>query len=305
MRNLPTKARQSLPKSGAGIFTLRFHPNGRHLLSAGADRTIRLWNPITPLEVATLKHHAYQVLCVQPSQDGTRLISSGAEPTIFLYDLQSVRLLRRFNGPHAHQHRVNAVAFVNSHASCFVSASYDATAAIWDVRLPSNRPVQRLMGASDSVSAVISNIHHFQIITASIDAHVRTYDIRAGKLSTDTLSASVSSLSFTNDKSRLLAACLDDTLYLLNVSDGSVVSSFHGHQNHAFSLSCAVLHEDHNVVCGSEDGAVYFWDIMHGETPLVTNVPLGKPSVVSALDLHPTKSLLASATHHGDITLWH
>lgn len=56
-------------------------------------------------------------------------------------------------------------------------------------------PIQILEDAKDSISSVY--ISSYEIITGSIDEHVRTYDIRAGRLRTDAIGGKRLILLFT------------------------------------------------------------------------------------------------------------
>jgi hypothetical protein len=58
-------------------------------------------------------------------------------------------------------------------------------------------PIQVLEDAKDSVTAV--QIKNYEIITGSVDGKLRTYDLRAGQLSTDVVGRSFP-LSFSNPR---------------------------------------------------------------------------------------------------------
>jgi mitogen-activated protein kinase organizer 1 len=108
-----------------------------------------------------------------------------------LWDVATGKTIRRFIG---HSHRVNAVDF-NSDASVVASGSYDASVRIWDCkyvrfldqclisRSQNRMPIQILEDAKDSITSV--QIKNYEIITGSVDGRLRTYDLRAGQLSTD------------------------------------------------------------------------------------------------------------------------
>ena len=106
-----------------------------------------------------------------------------------------------------------------------MSASYDTSVRCWDCRSRSAAPVQARAGAqrtpgergsgscwergrrcaqvlaegSDSVSSVAASGH--QIFTASVDGRLRCYDLRAGRLSTDTVGVALTHLSLSHDGS--------------------------------------------------------------------------------------------------------
>ncbi len=54
-------------------------PNGRRLVTASADGTVRLWDAATGAELAILKGHAGQVWSARFSMDGDSIISVGSD----------------------------------------------------------------------------------------------------------------------------------------------------------------------------------------------------------------------------------
>ncbi len=69
-------------------------------------------------------------------------------------------------------------------------------------------------------------------------------------------------------------------------------------------VECCLTHNDSHVVSGSEDGHLYFWELVEGS--LVHRVPVAsdKVSVVSSVSYHPKTPLLLSAAASGVISLW-
>src|SRR5262249_40891531 len=85
-------------------------PDGSRLLSAGTDRTLRLWSLATGKELAHLDGHAGEVHAVAFSPDGKVAASGGADRTLRLWDVEKKRLL----------------ATIRDHASTVVSVAFSA-----------------------------------------------------------------------------------------------------------------------------------------------------------------------------------
>jgi len=70
------------------------------------DRTLRLWNPHKGFAIKTYAGHGYEVRDVSVSVDNSQMASVGGDKQVFLWDVASGKVIRKFKG---HDSRVNAV----------------------------------------------------------------------------------------------------------------------------------------------------------------------------------------------------
>ncbi|XP_029441006.1 WD repeat domain-containing protein 83-like [Rhinatrema bivittatum] len=110
----------------------------------------------------------------------------------------------------------------------------------------------------------------------------------------------VTSVDFSKDGQCMLASSLDTTLRLLDRDTGELLGEYSGHQNRDCKLECCLTEKDTHVVSGSEDGRIYFWDLVEGS--LVLSLPAGK-GVVQSLSYHPSEPCLLTALE-GNLQLW-
>ncbi|XP_027488506.1 WD repeat domain-containing protein 83, partial [Corapipo altera] len=176
--------------------------------------------------------------------------------------------------------------------------SIDSTVRCWDCRSRRPDPVQVLDEAKDGISSV--KLSAYEILSGSVDGRVRRYDLRAGQLYSDYIGSPITSVCFTKDGQCALVASLDSTLRLLDKDTGELLGEYRGHRSTTYRLDCVLSEQDTHVGCASEDGHVYFWDLVEGS--LALSLPVGT-GVVQSLAFHPRLPCVLAATQ-GQVTLW-
>ena len=151
----------------------------------------------------------------------------------------------------------------------------------------------------DSIESVLLN--DYEIISASVDGHVRTHDVRNRTVIHDYINRSLSSLALSNDKNCVLVSCLDSTLRLVDKLSGELLMEYKGHLNDEYKSKGTFTKQDWGVIAGSEDGKIYVWDLVEGN---VVNSFNAHKKVVSSVQAHPKKSQFMSASFDGSIKLW-
>jgi WD40 repeat protein len=109
------------------VARVAFSPDGKHLATAGEDRTVRLWDVTTGETIRTIKGHTNWVLGVAFSPDGRHLASASKDNFVKVWDAASGQEILTFQG---HTGWVMGVAF-NPDGRRLASAG-DATVRLWD-----------------------------------------------------------------------------------------------------------------------------------------------------------------------------
>ncbi|XP_007667527.1 WD repeat domain-containing protein 83 isoform X2 [Ornithorhynchus anatinus] len=291
---LPRKLLRTLECKQGAVRAVRFNADGNYCLTCGTDKSLKLWNPQKGTLLKTYNGHGYEVLDAHGSFDNSHLCSCSSDKTVVLWDVSTGQVVRKFRG---HAGVVNCVQF-NEEATVILSGSIDTSIRCWDCRSRRPDPVQIMDEAKDGVSSVKVSDH--EILAGSVDGHVRRYDLRMGELHADYVGSPVTSVCFSKDGQCILASSLDSTLRLLDKDTGEMLGEYSGHKNQACKLDCCLSERDTHVGSGSENGKVYFWDLVEGS--LALTLPVGG-SVVQSLAFHPSEPCLLTATE-GSVQCW-
>jgi hypothetical protein len=122
-------------------------PDGRHVVSASDDQTLKVWELGSGRAVATLAGHTGVVLACAVTPDGRHVVSASQDQTLKVWELGSGRVVATLAG---HTAYVSACA-VTPDGRHVVSASNDQTLKLWE--LASGRVVATLESHIKGVTA--------------------------------------------------------------------------------------------------------------------------------------------------------
>ena len=335
--NLPSKPVTRLVGHEGPIRAVKFSHDGKYCLSAGHDRTVRLWNP-TRIDPAYSHIHNIDTIGVAPSStmttpidsiphalpiqsysdghthpvssididDTSTTLLSASNKAMVVTDVITQKLKRRYQG---HTGMINTVACASA-ASIFASGSYDGTVRIMDGRSFNSNPIQVLSEAKDSITSVkiLEKANEIaEICTVSVDGSIRTYDIRKGCINVESFGQDVSltSVAYTSDFLCSVVSSLNGAIYVLEKDTGSLINTcLGGHKAGRYSLDCTLTADDQHIISGSEDGNAVIYDFVSGQ---VVQTLQGHKRATCSIAAHPIRnhsSIVITGSYDGDAVVW-
>ncbi|KAK3190584.1 hypothetical protein K4F52_003275 [Lecanicillium sp. MT-2017a] len=285
---------------------------GTYILTGSADRTIRLYNPFPSTRVPEVRGpkgtappsvpqgrliqsyeaHGYEVLSLDVSPSNEAFVSAGGDRSVFLWDVATAVTTRRFGGSaQGHTSRINCVAFAGGDGgdSLIVSGGFDTTVRLWDGRSNnSSKPIQVLTEARDAITSLA--VRGPEVVAASVDGRVRSYDVRMGKCTTDIIGASATSVCLTKDGRAMLVGSLDSKLRLMDRDSGACLRAYEDPEwrNDELRVQSMLAGREKYVIVGDEMagddaaqrrarglGRILVWDLLSGKSVAKIDVPWG------------------------------
>jgi WD40 repeat protein len=293
--DLPEPAlRRTITGHTAPVRAIAISPGSDWLVTASADRSVRLWNASTGAERLALTGHTDRVNAVAIAADGTWLATAGADRSVRIWDAAGGALRAKLTG---HKAEVNAVAIAPD-GTWLASASDDLSVRIWDVSTGAQRA--RLTGHSGRVTSVVIDPDSAWVATTSDDRSVRIWDV--------TTAREQGRLVISTDWARSVAIAPSGTwlavagwsLRLWNPRTGAQRTDFTNRFDELLN-AIAISPDETWLATAGDDRTTRIWNAATGEEQAALQ---GHIDPVNAVTIAPDGTWLATASSDWSVRVW-
>jgi WD40 repeat protein len=315
----------------AGVSRVAFSPDGKTVLTAGADMSAQLWETATGQPLTAPLQHQGLVDALAFSPDGKSVLTGSADMTARLWDASTGKSLAlplrhqdivsavafspdgkivltgsqdktarlceaatgKFLGPPLqHQGAVWAVAF-SPDGKTVVTGSDDKTARLWDAA--TGKPLVSPLTHQSGVSAVAFSPDGKKVLTGS--NVIRLWDVGTGK-PLASYSAGVVRAAFSCDGKTALTANFDKTAQVWAAATGKPLCSPLKHQAQIWAV--AISPDSKTVLTGSDKTAT-LWETATGE---LLTAPLTHAAPVRCVAFSPDGTTVLTGSDDKTAKLW-
>jgi WD40 repeat protein len=316
-----------------------YSPDGKRIVSASDDGTIRIWDAASFELVRTLEDSGSSVVDVAFSPNGKNLASAHSDGLARMWNPESGEVLTALVG---HESSVTSVVF-SPDGKRVASGSLDDTLRQWDAvsGVPLTPPIANDgMGILSSVAyspdgnrigspseenrfayvwdaetgKLLHSLNHggptydfsFSpdgkwIATCSADGSLRLWDALTGeqRMMLAGHEGVPMAAAFSPDSAKVVAGYDDNSVRLWDVTSGTLQNSFVGHGLWVGSVTFSP--DGSRIASGSGDETVRLWDVDSAELPETLS---GHESEVLAVAFSRDGTRIASGSGTGEVFLW-
>jgi WD40 repeat protein len=281
------------------LYSVKFHPDNKQLLTSGRDETVKLWQIQDQNRqiqfVRSLKGTSTDILSLNFSADGDRIALASQDGSIQI--LNSDGTLEMKLGGHT-----DGIFDVNfsPDGQYLLSASKDRTVRLWDLKATL---LNTLYGHTSSIWSVAFSPDGKMFASGSVDKTIRLWNADGTyrqelKGHEDT----VYGVSFNYDGTKLITASDDKTVKIWNSATGKLLHSLN---IHGAKLIYATFSPDQKILATlGWDQKIKLWKWNNSDNPQLLHVLEGHTGTVWSIAFSPDSQSLASTSNDRTVKIW-
>jgi len=277
-----------------GVTSIAVSPDGKQVISASTDNTIKIWDTVKGIELMTIsKEHGGIITCAALSPDGRRVIAGDRVGQIDVWELTTSKRVMTLT----HERGVYSVTF-SPDGSRIISAGPDPTAKLWDASTGTERTTLKF--DSQGIYSAVFSPDGKRIAVTCFDCRITILDAVTTKeiMTLKGHKIFVDSVSFSPDNKVIVSAGVHE-IKKWDATTGAELMTLRGHGG--WIRSVAFSPDGKHIVSSGDDKTIRVWDIATGENMLILR---GHEGSVSSVAFTPDGKKIVSGSWDNTIKVW-
>jgi len=230
----------------------------QHIVSAGLDKSIKIWNLASGECVKTLTGHKDWIRSIVLTEDQQHIVSAGLDKSIKIWNLASGECVKTLTG---HKDCISSIVLTEDQQH-IISGSSDQTIKIWEAA--TGECVKTIIDHTDNVASIVLTKDQKHIVSAGTSKTIKIWHLASGEC-VKTLTGHthyITSIVLTKDLQHIVSAGVDQTVKIWKIDTGECVKTLTGHTDLVLSI---VTTEDQYIISASRNKTFKIWNIASGE----------------------------------------
>lgn len=289
---------KSFLKEHSGAVNAILNYQDQYFVSAGNDKTIKIWNSKNFSLINTLKGHSGKINSIDLSKNGKILVSGSKDKTIKIWDIIKGNLLITLGGLFSgHSDQVLAVKLTNNH-KYILSTSLDKTIKLWDIE--TRKEIYTIKDLLYPISALMLSPDGQIFVSIWAEKYVIIRNIKNGKIiKSINVNSKILAIAYHPKQAIIAIGCQDGTIKLFNLEMKQKILDLKGN---FIGISALLFSFDGNYLISVDlDNMVIRWNLKNGK-----KIDYFQPQVKQILSLAISLNgkTLILGTNNGQISIW-
>ncbi|GLV43062.1 uncharacterized protein CBL_14260 [Carabus blaptoides fortunei] len=264
--------------------------------TASYDRTVKVWDLETAIEIQTLEGHSNVVFSVGFNRNGSKILTGSFDKTAKLWSIKSGKTLQTFWG---HTNEVVIAQFLPKE-DIIVTASTDRTLRMFQTE--TGQELKTFAGHSGDIISVQIDCTGKFIISGSFDKTIRIWDPRIGSC-TNVLcghEAEISRCKINAHDTMVVSGSFDGRAILWDLRKMKYYKIFQGQSSKKESILDVDIKDTLISACTSE-GNAYVWDSVNEEKYWELR---GHQDIISKVCFNPIGNDVITCSDDHTVRIW-
>ena len=239
-----------------------FSPDGHYLLTAGTDRTGRLWDVQTGTELRRFVGHTDSVISIKFSPDAHTILSSSNDKTVRLWDVQTGEELRRIIG-----HTGIVRTTFSPDGQNILTVGEDRSVQLWNITDVNESQAALNYGPGHAAFladvAISANGHH--VFTGQSDGIVQVWERMTGEeaLQFDVGDTALTTIALAPSQRYVVVGNESGWVFIWDLEQDQIINQFQVTEGSVRQVDVAP--DEKTFVTAGEDQVARIWDITSGK----------------------------------------
>ncbi len=296
------------------LWTSEYSPDGKKIVTASSDNTVRVWDAASGEQLLTLTGHKEQVRAASFSPDGKEIASLSWDNVIKVWDASTGKLKNTFAGDN---NNTSSLSY-SPDGKRIVVGNSDGYIVILDAK--SGHIVSSFKGHNGRVWSVRYSHNGQHIVSSSNDGFIKTWNtetakeeraykdnIRIAPYSPNAIlspydyipeTTDIWYASYSPDDTSIIYVS-DSTFIVLDAKSGIERMRIKGHSG--LVTKAKFSHDGRRIVSSSDDNTIKIWDAKTGE---VINTYNGHKGTVWDVNFSPDDKMIVSGSNDNTARIW-